>query len=133
MIQRMFMVLAQSSRGPSTFVQDAASAALSGPQDCVAAMRQEYARRRSQVLDAVKDLPRVKVAPPEGGFFAMVDVSGIDPSSDAVRRRLLQENGLVVIHGAAYGPRAEGTLRVSFASGGDTLSRGLSLLREGLR
>ena len=132
-IQRMFMVLAQSSRGPSTFVQDAAAVALSGPQDCVAAMREEYDRRRRQVLDALSGLPRVTVAPPEGGFFAMADVSGLGETSDAVRRRLLHEHGLVVIHGAAYGPRGEGTLRISFASGGDTLSRGLALLREGLR
>ena len=133
MIQRMFMVLAQSSRGPSTFVQDAAAAALSGPQDCVAAMREEYDRRRRLVLQALSNLPRIKVAPPEGGFFAMADVSGLGESSDAVRKRLLREQGLVVIHGAAYGPRGEGTLRISFASGGDTLNRGLALLRDGLQ
>jgi aspartate/methionine/tyrosine aminotransferase len=63
----------------------------------------------------------------------MADVSGLGESSNAVRKRLLQEQGLVVIHGAAYGPRGEGTLRISFASGGDTLSRGLALLREGLQ
>ena len=48
-IQRMFMVLAQSSRGPATFIQDAAAEALSGSQDCVAEMRAEYARRRDEV------------------------------------------------------------------------------------
>jgi hypothetical protein len=36
------------------------------------------------------------------------------------------------VHGSAYGPGGEGTLRVSFASGGDVLSRGLERLREGL-
>ncbi|MDE3195513.1 MAG: pyridoxal phosphate-dependent aminotransferase [Acidobacteriota bacterium] len=133
MIQRMFMVLAQSSRGPSTFVQDAAAAALSGPQDCVASMLNEYSRRRAQVLESLSGLPRVKVAPPEGGFFAMADVSGLGESSDAVRKRLLHNQGLVVIHGAAYGPHGEGTLRVSFASGGENLNRGLALLREGLQ
>jgi bifunctional pyridoxal-dependent enzyme with beta-cystathionase and maltose regulon repressor activities len=38
----------------------------------------------------------------------------------------------VVVHGAAYGPGGEGTLRISFASGGDTLTRGLDRLSEGL-
>jgi aspartate/methionine/tyrosine aminotransferase len=40
--------------------------------------------------------------------------------------------GVCVVHGAAYGPGGEGTLRVSFAAGGDTLDQGLRRLREGL-
>jgi aspartate/methionine/tyrosine aminotransferase len=69
---------------------------------------------------------------PEGGLFVMVDICCLGPSSDEVRRFLLQEAGVVVIHGAAYGPAGEGTLRVSFAAGGETLDRGLDRLREGL-
>ena len=71
LIQAMFLVLAQSSRGPATFIQDAAAEALTGPQDCVAAMREEYTRRRAQVIEALEG---VRVIAPEGGFFAMVDV-----------------------------------------------------------
>jgi len=132
-IQRMFMVLAQSSRGPATFVQDAAAVALAGSQDCVTIMREEYSRRREQVLRALEGLPRVKVLPPEGGFFAMADISGLHEPSNEVRKRLLRNQGVVVVHGSAYGPCGEGTLRVSFASGGDILSRGLERLREGLQ
>jgi bifunctional pyridoxal-dependent enzyme with beta-cystathionase and maltose regulon repressor activities len=39
---------------------------------------------------------------------------------------------VAVMHGSAYGPGGEGTLRVSFASGGRTLSEGLERLRAGL-
>lgn len=53
-------------------------------------------------------------------------------TSDEVRRRLLEEHGVVVIHGAAYGACGEGTLRVSFAAGGEALSEGLARLRAGL-
>jgi len=131
-IQSMFLALQQSSRGPATFVQDAAAAALAGPQECVQTMRDEYARRRQQVLTSLAGIPRVRVLPPEGGFFAMVDARETSVPSDVIRRRLLQEAGVAVIHGAAYGPAGEGTLRVSFASGGETLARGLERLRAGL-
>jgi aspartate/methionine/tyrosine aminotransferase len=53
--------------------------------------------------------------------------------SNEIRQRLLNDHGVAVVHGAAYGPAGEGTLRVSFGSGGDTLARGLALLRDGLR
>lgn len=131
-IDRMFLVLQQSSRGPATFVQDAAVAALSGPQTPVEQMRREYERRRQQVIDVLAPVSRARVIPPAGGFFAMVDVRALEARSDTIRRRLLHENGVAVIHGAAYGPSGEGMLRVSFAGGGEPLARGLALLREGL-
>jgi aspartate aminotransferase len=132
MIRTMLLVLQQSSRGPATFVQDAAAAALTGPQDCVTEMAAEYSRRRDRVIAALEGAGGCRILPPEGGFFAMADVSSLQLPSDEVRRRLLHDAGVVVAHGSAYGPRGEGLLRVSFASGGDTLDRGLAALREGL-
>jgi len=133
LIQAMFLVLAQSSRGPATFIQDAAATALSGPQDCVATMREEYSQRREQVLQRLAGIPKVHMLPPEGGFFAMADVRESNLPSNEIRRRLMREHGVVVVHGFAYGRGGEGTLRVSFASGGDALTRGLDRLSEGLR
>jgi len=132
LIQSMFMVLAQSSRGPATFIQDAAAEALGGSQACVGEMRAEYTKRREQVIASLAGIPGVTVLPPEGGFFAMLDVRGIGLPSNEIRVRLMQEHGVVVVHGAAYGPAGEGTLRVSFASGGAKLASGLAALREGL-
>lgn len=132
LIQAMYLVLAQSSRGPATFIQDAAAAALSGPQDCVTAMREEYSQRREQVLARLAGIPNVTMLPPEGGFFAMADVRGLSLPSNEIRQRLMRDHGVVVVHGAAYGPGGEGTLRVSFASGDPTLARGLDRLSEGL-
>lgn len=131
-IERMFMVLAQSSRGPATFIQDAAAEALAGSQTAVDEMRTEYSRRRAQVLAALDGIPGVRAIAPEGGFFAMADIRALNKPSNDVRRHLLEEHGLVVVHGGAYGPGGEGTLRISFASGRDNLTQGLELLRQGL-
>jgi aspartate/methionine/tyrosine aminotransferase len=132
LIRAMYLVLQQSSRGPATFVQDAGVAALRGSQECVDAMRAEYAARRRRVREALAGLSHARLLPPEGGFFAMLDARALGRPSDEIRRRLLAEAGVVVVHGAAYGAAAEGTLRVSFASGGENLERGLHRLRDGL-
>ena len=132
LIQAMFLVLQQSSRGPATFVQDAAAAALTGPQSCVAEMRREFSSRRSLVGEKLQGISDVNVLLPEGGFFALADVRNLGRPSDEIRRRLLHEHGVVVVHGAAYGLGGEGTLRISFASGGPTLTHGLELLKSGL-
>jgi aspartate aminotransferase len=132
LISSMLLILQQSSRGPATFVQDAAAVALTGSQEAVKAMQHEYAARRARVLAALEGLPRIRLLPPEGGFFVMVDVRSTGIPSNDIRRRLLENHGVAVVNGSAYGPGGEGTLRVSFASGGPVLSDGLERLREGL-
>lgn len=131
-IQAMLLVLQQYSRGPAMFVQHAAACALRGPQDGVRAMAAVYQQRRDLVVRRLRGLAGVEVLVPEGGLFVMADVRGLGLPSDEIRRFLLREAGVVVIHGAAYGNGGEGTLRVSFAGGGDVLEQGLERLRSGL-
>lgn len=131
-IRAMFLILQQSSRGPATFVQDAAACALSSDQECVRRMTAEYQSRRDRVVERLRGIPGVEPLVPEGGLFVMLDIRGLGRPSADVSGHLMQEAGVVVIHGAAYGPGGEGTLRVSFAAGGETLDRGLDRLREGL-
>ena len=131
-IRAMLLVLQQSSRGPATFVQDAAACALTSDQECTRRMAVEYQGRRDRVVERLRGIPGVEPLVPEGGLFVMVDVRGLGRPSDTVRRFLLHEAGVVVLHGAAYGPGGEGFLRVSFAAGGEILGRGLERLRDGL-
>lgn len=149
-IQAMYLVLQQYSRGPATFVQHAAAAALRGDQSCVRAMNAEYQQRRDRVIAALQGLPLTEtplpltagavvetplVGPivPEGGLFVMVDIRGLMLPAEEVRRFLLHETGVVVIDGSAYGPGGNGTLRVSFAAGGSVLEQGLQRLCDGLQ
>ena len=53
-------------------------------------------------------------------------------TSDDVRRFLLEQHGVVVIHGSAYGVQAKVSCAVSFAAGGTILEQGLARLRSGL-
>ena len=131
-IDAMFLALAQSSRGPATFVQDAAAVALTASQDSVVTMVEEYSRRRTAVLSRLATIAGVQALPPQGGFFAMADVRELGLPSKEIRRRLMHDHGVVVVDGAAYGQGGEGTLRVSFASGGNTLAVGLDALAAGL-
>ncbi len=132
-LQAMFLVLQQSSRGPATFIQDAAAAALTGPQEPVLAMQREYAARRAQVIEALRGMPgRARAARPRAASSRWWTCATTGRTSNDVRLHLLEQHGVVVAHGSAYGPGGEGTLRVSFASGGDNLARGLERLRAGL-
>ncbi len=131
-IRAMFLILQQSNRGPATFVQDAAACALTSDQDCVCRMTAEYQARRDRVVGRLRGIRGVEPLVPEGGLFVMADIRGLGQPSEEVSRYLMSDAGVVVLPGSAYGPGGEGTLRVSFAAGGETLERGLDRLREGL-
>lgn len=131
--QAMYLALQQWSRGPATFIQHAGIAALSGPQDCVAEMRAEYQRRRQQVLGVQFRAAALRWLPPEGGFFALLDVSDLGRRSDEVADELLHVEEVVVMPGSAYGEAGEGLLRVSFAVSPAALEPGLGRLQAGLQ
>jgi aspartate/methionine/tyrosine aminotransferase len=135
----MLLLLQQFSRGPATFVQDAAVCALESSQDSVGRLSAEYQARRDQVVRALQGIPGIRPLCPDGGLFVMVDLRELQSeaanphfTADDVRRYLLDKHDVVVIHGSAYGRMGEGFLRVSFAAGNPTLEQGLALLRAGL-
>src|SRR5262249_18014275 len=84
-IRAMLLVLQQSSRGPATFVQDAATLALLGDQSSVRQMAAEYQARRDLVMSRLQGIPGVKPLVAEGGLFVAVDVCQLGRPSDAVR------------------------------------------------
>jgi aspartate aminotransferase len=131
-VRAMLLVLQQSSRGPATFVQDAAALALRMGPAWQRGLAAEYQARRDLVVSRLKGIPGVVPLVPEGGLFVMVDVRPLRRSADEIRQFLLHEAGVVVLHGSAFGLGGEGTLRVSFAAGGDALNQGLDRLRAGL-
>lgn len=98
-----------------TVSQHAALAALTGPQDCVDAMRTSLTARRDLTcrrLDALA--PHFTYVPPRGAFYAMARYTFTDADSMAVARRMLEEARVITVPGGSFGPTGEGHLRLSF-------------------
>jgi aspartate aminotransferase len=98
------------------FVQHAGIAALEGPQDSVAEMRHEFARRRSIVVDGLNALPNVTCTVPAGAFYAFPNIGALPLGADDLASRLLEEAGVATLSGRAFGANGEGFLRVSYAN-----------------
>jgi aspartate aminotransferase len=107
--------------------QMAALAAITGSQECVAEMRQSYAKRRDQVVELLEDLdiPHVK---PTGAFYLMVDVSPSGTQGMDFARRLVEERGVAVVPGTTFGPDSGRYVRVSLATATDLLLEGVRRL-----
>ncbi len=108
--------------------QYAALAALEGPQDVVAEMRDAYHERRDAAA-AQLDGAGVGYLLPQGAFYLWVDVRdrcGGDVKAWSLD--LLRERGVAVAPGTAFGAEGEGWIRVSLATATDDLLEGLSRL-----
>ena len=92
--------------------QKAAEAALTGPQECVAEMRQTFAERRELICRLASEVPGFRFREPQGAFYLFPDVSAIG-SGDEVAERLLDEAYVAVVSGSAFG--CPECIRLSYA------------------
>jgi aspartate/methionine/tyrosine aminotransferase len=112
------------------FVQLAGIAALTGPRDDVDAMVTEFHRRRDLVVAGLNDLPGVSCREPKGAFYAFPNVSGVPIGADELADRLLEEAGVALLSGSAFGRVGRDNLRVSYPNSEENLARALARMRE---
>jgi aspartate aminotransferase len=121
----------QSTSNVCTFAQHGALAAVSGPRDCVRAMAEQFNSRRQRLSDGLRAIPGVQLQPPEGAFYAFPDVSHYGLDSMTLCNRLLDEVGLAVVPGVAFGD--DGCIRLSCAASEATIDDGLQRLSRFLQ
>jgi aspartate aminotransferase len=110
--------------------QAAAVAALEGPQDCVAEMRDAYRRRRDLVVGMLVDAG-IEVTRPHGAFYLMLPfAAGVDGRLAALD---LVEHGVSVAPGSAFGEAARGHARISLASSEQVLGEAVERIVDGYR
>jgi aspartate/methionine/tyrosine aminotransferase len=112
--------------------QQAALAALVGPQDTVEEMREAFDARRKLMFSLVSDIPGVECVEPEGAFYVFPDVSkaldGRWSTTDELATVILEEAGVALVPGESFG--APGHLRLSYATGEAEIERGMERIRD---
>jgi aspartate/methionine/tyrosine aminotransferase len=113
----------------STFAQQAAIAALDGPQDAVDRMLEEFRARRALIVDGLNQLPGVRCLAPDGAFYAFPNIAGTGLSSRELADRLLNEAGVACLSGAAFGQQGEGFVRFSYANSQENIQIALERMQ----
>jgi aspartate/methionine/tyrosine aminotransferase len=88
---------------PSGICQAGAAAALAGPQEYVAESVEIYRRNRDVLLEGLRQIPRLEIVTPEGGWFFLANVRGFGLSSTEFAERLLEEEDVAVTPMVAWG------------------------------
>jgi aspartate aminotransferase len=130
-------IQSQETSNPCSVSQWAALEAIVGPQESVVKMKAEFQKRRDYVMSRIRTLPNVTCAPPEGAFYAFMNVSAhfgrtiggtLIKDSTAFCMAALSQANVALVMGSAFG--AEGFARMSFATSLQTLEKGFDALQR---
>jgi aspartate/methionine/tyrosine aminotransferase len=115
--------------GVATFAQVGAVEALVGPQDDVDAMVVEFKARRDLVVDGLNAIPGIECRRPVGAFYVFPSIAGTGLSGADLAERLLQEAGVCVLPGSAFGGLGGEHIRISYANSQANLNEALERIR----
>ncbi|WP_026757718.1 pyridoxal phosphate-dependent aminotransferase [Sediminimonas qiaohouensis] len=131
LIGAMRKIQSQSTSNPCSISQYAALEALSGPQDVIAEGVAIFQRRRDLVVDALNAIPGIACPRPEGAFYVYPSIHGligrktpqgrVIDSDEAFASALLEDTGVAVVFGAAFGLSPH--FRISYAAADDALQQ----------
>lgn len=112
--------------------QFAGLAALDGPQDAVATMVAAFAERRRVIVDELNTIPGFRCVEPGGAFYAFPNIEGTGYSSRSLETLLLEQAGVAVLSGTAFGQYGDGYLRFSYANSVENIRLAMQRIRTTL-
>lgn len=129
----------QTTTGATTIAQKAATAALSGDQNCVSEMNVAFKRRKNLVVKLVREIPEVQVYDPDGAFYVFPKVNAfygrsfegntISNSMDMCLY-LLEKAHIATVPGDAFGDND--CIRISFATSDEKLVEAMKRMKDAL-
>ena len=129
---RVSLLLTHSVGCTASFTQYAGIEALCGPQDQVERVRQEYQQRRDAIVSGLQEIPGINCQKPGGAFYAFPNVTALGKPVDELADYLLEEAGVALLPGTAFGSLGEGYLRISYANSLSNIQRGLEQICQAL-
>ncbi|MEN6318968.1 MAG: pyridoxal phosphate-dependent aminotransferase [Syntrophaceae bacterium] len=136
-IAAMTKLQSQNTSNPTSIAQKAAVEALTGSQDSVGVMVEEFRKRRNAIVDKLNAIPGISCMLPQGAFYVFPDVSAlfgrsykgavISNSSD-FSAYLLDEANVAVIPGVDFGH--DNHIRLSYATSLKNIEEGMERIKN---
>ena len=132
-IEHVFKFCVNSHSCVNTAAQYGAIAALDGPEDHLNNMVKEFTVRRKLIVDGLRSLKGVDCSLPGGSFFAFPNVKATGMNGEEFTEKCLQEAGVAMIPGTAFGKFATDYVRFNFATSRENISKAIEKIDKILR
>lgn len=125
--RKLDALMINTSSCAAAFTQMAAIEAFEAPESSrsVERMVAEFQRRRDVVVDGLNAIPGVRCNRPQGAFYAFPNITGTGQKETELARRLLDEAGVALLPGTAFGAAGAGFLRLAYTQSEETLRAAL--------
>ena len=133
--QKMETLMINSSSCAAAFTQMAAIEALESPESerAVEAMVEKFRQRRDLVVNGLNQIPGFSCLKPQGSFYAFPNIGGTGLDERELATGLLEEAGVAVLPGTAFGPAGKGYIRLAYTQGEADLRTGLERIEGYVR
>ena len=130
MIDDITKLMTNSVSCTSVFSQMAAIAALEGPKDFTLNMMEKFKIRRDIVVDGLNSIDGINCKTPLGAFYAFPNISGTGLTSSDFADIALDNYGVALLSGTAFGDYGDNYIRISFANSDDNLREAIARLNR---
>jgi len=135
--ERITQLQVNSNSCPNSFVQYGGIAALKGPQDDSRKMVAEFRRRRDVIVKGLNGLEGISCLTPGGAFYVFPNVKELVKKTGKNTKELadyfLNESGVAVLSGTAFGEYGDGYLRMSYANSVENIQKAIRWMGEGIK
>jgi aspartate/methionine/tyrosine aminotransferase len=132
-ISKMGLLLETTSSCVSPFIQRAGIEALSGSQEPINSMVDEFRKRRDIIVEELNKLPGISCLKPKGAFYVFPNIKGTGLTSQAFADLMLEKAGVALCPGNYFGENGEGYVRLCYANSVANIRRGIQKMGEVLR
>ena len=133
LIEYVFKFSVNNHSCVNTAAQYGAISALDGPEDHLKEMMEEFSIRRKIMVDGLRSLSGVKCSLPGGSFFVFPNVKETGMNGEEFTKKCLEEAGVAVIPGTAFGKFAIDNVRLNFATSRENISKAIEKIDKILK
>ncbi|MBD2306963.1 pyridoxal phosphate-dependent aminotransferase [Chroococcidiopsis sp. FACHB-1243] len=130
--QKLEQLTINSNSCTCSFTQIAGIEALTGTQEFVEQMVDEFRQRRDFIVDGLNAIAGIQCVKPTGAFYVFPNVKQLPLNCDALADYLLAEAGVAVLSGSAFGRFGEGYLRLSYANSLENIREALNRIQTAI-
>ncbi len=131
--EKITTLMTNSNSCVATFIQVAGIEALTGPQDSVLEMVEEFKKRRDIIVNGLNSIKGISCRKPEGAFYAFPNITETGMSSKEAADFLLNNAGVATLAGLSFGSCGEGYLRLSYANSISNIELALERIEKALK
>jgi aspartate/methionine/tyrosine aminotransferase len=132
LVEPVVRLIANSVSCTAPFIQYAGIEALTGPQDSVPKMVEEFKKRRDLIVNGLNAIPGISCVRPKGAFYVFPNVKKLGIDCNKLADYLLYEGEVAVLPGTHFGKLGDGYLRLSYANSQENLRKALDRIKAAL-